>query len=160
MTRKSGVVLAALCGAFMMAGCAVTPSSWDLAYEHDASGTRVSGSKADLMQAVRAGKTVRVYVAGADEYTASAETVAITGNETVTAEIPMRLKLRMGGGAPDARAVLTTAGDFTTSAAGADVQQVAARWYVAQETWWSQGPTGTNTGRKGWVRRKTGRYIP
>lgn len=67
---------------------AVTADGWSLVFENDDTGSVVAGSKAALIEAVRAGKPIRVYTAGRRiEHASEAVFLSVFGGE-VFAQLP------------------------------------------------------------------------
>lgn len=66
MTKILGYAFAAVFGGIfvLLASTSYSSENWHLAYAHDEQGVTVSGSKDDLIKAVRNGKPVRVSWAG------------------------------------------------------------------------------------------------
>lgn len=147
-----------VCAAAMLAGCAGAPVGWRLAYEHDAQGRPIAGSKAFLMASVEAGQPVMISMTGtgAGEGPVDAKNLLIEPGDRVAAEVPLLLKLNRTGSV-DARAVLTTAGVIDTgSAQTAEDERVAAKWFVPVLDLTARRAPGA----AGWRQRKTGRFVP
>lgn len=118
------------------------PQSWRLVYENDADGARVAGSKQALMTAVRNGKPVRIYYAGARvEHSADALFLTIFENE-VYAQIeainsqrpsvdPPKVAFRQVG--QQWRMIVGTNGYFTALMDGNEEpneRKQGTRWFV------------------------------
>ncbi len=144
MKAISSHLIAALIGAAgMLLAAKILIPTWSLAYAHDEAGQALAGSKQRLIEAVRAGKLVRVYFAGRRvEHLTDSHFLTVFGGE-VFAQIapiqtqapsmePPKIEFREPGRLW--RAIIGTDGSFRGYADGNDPgqRQSGARWFVQQ----------------------------
>ena len=131
---------------FTLSACAtigqsVAVLSWQLVFENDEQGNRISGSKDVLIEAVRSGKPVRVYFAGRTiEHAVEANFLSIFEGEVFAQLIeiqsqrpgraPVRIEFRTAG--EKRRAIIGTNGFVTAYIDGNEPNNRAggSRWYV------------------------------